>query len=166
MSGALQRLQLARRPEAKASSKLADRRQAWQSGRDWWLSGAHHVGSLGHGKDLGGCLSDGEASRFFLTRYHAALVVRTSGKGHFQRQKSEIKTSQRLLGTKTCQTTQARQSPLLFFFFLTTQRVFYSPRDITISREHIPIILENKVIGTVIVLIFSVLMMKNHKDQR
>lgn len=32
---------------------------------DWWLSGAHHVGSLGHDKDLGGCLSDGEAARFF-----------------------------------------------------------------------------------------------------
>lgn len=50
--------------------------------------------------------------------------------------KSEIKTSWRLLGTKSCQTTQSRQSPLFFFFFFPPRGQFI-PQGISPSPENI-----------------------------
>lgn len=44
----------------------------------------------------------------------------------------------------------------------------YSPKDVTISRERIPIIPENKVIGIIAVFIVSILRMKIYpkKEQK
>lgn len=49
--------------------------------------------------------------------------------------------------------------------FSTTKTAVYSPKDVTISGEHIPIILENEVIVIIIVFIFSVLRMKTYPKQ-
>lgn len=117
-------------------------------------------GTQGPNRDLGGLVSVMAKYLDFLIRYHATLLVRTPGKSCSLRQKSGL-----LRGCWVPSFVRQQFKQFLLLCRLTTYTVVYSPRDVTISGEHIPIILENKVIGIMTVFIIVVLTVKTTRTK-
>ena len=112
-------------------------------------------------------LAMGSPRRVFVgeEEYHRTLGVRTLGSRWLFGDKGQV----------ARQTFRGCWVPILvrqyvprefsLLCFSTTKTAVYSPKDVTISGEHIPIILENKTIVIIVVFIFSILRMKTYPKQ-